>query len=115
MEHTPTIKVFRQGDKLVIQGRRKSVATAENVDKLRISGNSIFMGFGNKGLEYFEGDFPIKSVDVYEVPDGRFLELHEIQALSPIARLTGTEFVKIPNTKDGKHWLILVCHIDLEV
>lgn len=114
MEHTPTIKVFRQGDELVIQGRRKTVATAENVTGLMIAGNSILMDINGKPAEYFEGDFPIKSVDVYEVEEGRFLGLDEIKTLTPIAHLTDEAYTTIPNTKDGRHWLILVCKIDLE-
>ena len=114
MEHTPTIKVFRQGEELVIQGRRKTIATAENVTGLMIAGNSILMDINGKPAEYFEGDFPIKSVDVYEVPEGRFLGLDEINPLTPIAQLNDKEYTTIPNTKDGRHWLILVCHIELE-
>lgn len=117
MEYRRLTKAERIGDRLILQGKRQPVIVAENIEALKIRGKDIFARVLNSDddkIGYFEGDFPIKSVDVYEVEEGRFLGLDEIKTLTPIAHLTDEAYTTIPNTKDGRHWLILVCHIELE-
>ena len=108
--------IHRTGDKIIVQDMTEQATRSKWEATMAIEGSNIMSQKANgKAVNYFTCAFKIKSAEVYETDKRERLELPEIQTLSPIARLTGTEFVKIPNTKDGKHWLILVCHIDLEV
>lgn len=109
----PTIKVFRENNKVVIQGIRKEPIFANKINALKIQGVDIKAQSDEKWLPYFEGDFDINFIDVYEVPEGVFYNsLGEMQNLTSIVRVN--KIASLPALTNNLNWLILVCDVEVD-
>lgn len=107
--------IFRTGNKIIFKDRKELAAFSTMVKGLAIDGSGVKCKTLNDAeVDYLASAFKILNIDVYETDTREQLDLTQIQALTPIAHIEGDEFVTINNTKDGKHWLILVCTVDLE-
>lgn len=108
--------IHRTGDKIIVQDMTEQATRSKWEAAMAIEGSNIMSKRANgEGGNYFACAFRIKGAEVYETDKRERMELDEIKTLTPIAQLNDKEYTTIPNTKDGKHWLILVCKIDLEV